>query len=385
LFWFSHAYALSNITASQVTNLTEVLERVTAYENLLSNYSIWFFLFIGFFAIVNTFSNQLTNRSANGKILAIMVLIIGIFCWGLIVNQSNIKVSKADIDFKLAEPFAKEGTWPVAIEIYKHGITIAPREDYYYLFLGRAYLEQAKAITEDQQRDAFFHQAESDLLTAQKINPLNTDHTANLARLYSMWSLYTSDPQIKQKRFDQSNLYFEKAISLSPNSSRLWDEWAILLMTSDNTRQDALEKLFQAYKLDPTYDWTAYLFADYYAKLTRRSSGQEKNDAIVNTITNYQKAVNLAEDVSLKVNYLLNLTQFAIEQDQIKVAIESLNQILTYVPNGPETWKYENLLAQLYYGIGDKAQAKEFAQRALTTCPEDQKQQIEDLLHKINQ
>jgi len=89
--------------------------------------------------------------------------------------------------------------------------------------------------------------------------------------------------------------------------------------------------------------------------------------------------------VSLKVNYILNLTQFAIEQDQIKVAIESLNQVLTFVPNGSETWKYENLLAQLYYGIGDKAQAKEFAQRALTTCPEDQKQQIEDLLQKINQ
>lgn len=385
LYWFTHTTALAAITASQVTNITEVIGRVGSYEGLLSIFYIWLFIGFGLLALVKYFIDLPKTPSANGSWIALLSLLIGILLWGFVVNQSNVRVIKADIDFKLAEPFAKEGTWPVSIEIYKHGIGLAPREDYYYLFLGRAYLEQGKSIEDPQRRDAFFSQAESDLLTAQKLNPLNTDHTANLARLYSMWSIYTSDLELKQKRFEQSNLYFQKAISLSPHSSRLWDEWAVLLMDNENTQQDALKKLFQAYELDPTYDWTAYLFGEYYVAQAKKSTGQEKTDAIVNAISNYQKAANLTGDISLKVNYLLNLTRFAMDQNQIVVAIDSLNQIISYVPNGSETWKYENLLAQLYLGNGDKTQALQHAQRALSICPEDQKQQIEELIQKIGQ
>ncbi len=382
-YWFAHASALSAITASQVTNISEVLQRVINYENLLTNFYIWFFITYGLLGLVFYFTDSPKPQPIFGSRIATVFLLIGLIIWIFLVNRSNINVIKADIDFKLAEPFAKEGSWPVAIEIYKHGIEIAPREDYYYLYLGRSYLEQARSIQDVQQRDAFFQQAASDLLAAQKINPLNTDHTANLARLYSMWSIYSTDPQLKQERFDQSNEFFEKALDLSPHSSRLWDEWAVLLMGSDATRPEALKKLFHAYELDPTYDWTAYLFAEYYAGEVKILTGQEKANAVVNAIANYQKAANLAGDVSLKVNYLLNLTQFAVDQNQVKVAIEALNQILYYVPNGPETWKYENLLAQLYYGIGDKAQALQHAQRALSICPADQQQQIEDLIKKI--
>lgn len=385
LYWFAHATALAAITASQVTNMTEVLGRVNSYEGLLSNFYFWFFIAFGLLALVFYLIDLPKIQSNLGSLIALLSFFFGILLWVLVVNQSNVRVIKADIDFKLAEPFAKEGTWPVSIEIYKHGIELAPREDYYYLFLGRAYLEQGKSIEDAQQRDAFFSQAENDLLTAQKLNPLNTDHTANLARLYSMWSIYTSDSELKQKRFEQSNIYFQKALSLSPHSSRLWDEWAVLLMNNENTRQDALKKLFQAYELDPTYDWTAYLFGEYYAALAKRTTGQEETDAIINAISNYQKAANLTADTSLKVNYLLTLTQFAVDQNQIKVAIEALHQIISYVPNSSETWKYENLLAQLYFGSGDRTQALEHAQRALSICPQDQKQQIEELIQKIGQ
>ena len=88
----------------------------------------------------------------------------------------------------MAEPFPKAGQWKVATFLYKRALELTPKEDHYYLFLGRSYLEQAKITDTTTDQDNLVLQAENDLKVAQSINPLNTDHTANLARLYTWWA-----------------------------------------------------------------------------------------------------------------------------------------------------------------------------------------------------
>lgn len=385
LYWFIHATALSSLVATQVNTVGEILLRVKQYENLLSIFYVALFMLLLLLAggIFLSAARAVHLNSANAA--GWISFIIGALMWILIVGKSNLQVIKADIAFKMAESFAKQETWPVSIEIYKHAIELAPREDYYYLFLGRGYLEQGKTLEDAGERDQFFTQAEADLMMAQKLNPLNTDHTANLARLYSLWSLYSSDEQSKQERFQKSNSYFEKAVSLSPNNARIWDEWAVLQMGDDRYYSEALPLLLRAYELDPLYDWTAYLLGEYYAKEAQMKEGQEKNDAVQKALANYQKAASLTNDVFLKVNYLLNLAQFSIKENQIAPAISALEEVLSYVPNGSESWKYENLLAQLYREVGKVDLALLHAQRALSLSPDDQRQKIEDFIKSLEQ
>ena len=79
------------------------------------------------------------------------------------------------------------------------------------------------------ERERLIEQAAEDLRKAQQINPLNTDHTANLARLYSACGL-----RLHRTRQSSSSAPAFRTIilpgqsMLSPNNARLWDEWAVL-------------------------------------------------------------------------------------------------------------------------------------------------------------
>ena len=86
-------------------------------------------------------------------------------------------------------------------------------------------------------------QAENDLLKAQALNPLNTDHTANLARLYSYWAAYATTPEERQQRAEKSSQYFSRAVALSRNSALLWDEWASLYLFVLQQPEEAYARL----------------------------------------------------------------------------------------------------------------------------------------------
>src|SRR5690606_3599947 len=86
-----------------------------------------------------------------------VALLVGLF----IVFQVNVRPMQADMIFKRAKPHDDLATrstqaelqvrldaWDTAIAIYNLAIERNPTEDFYYLFLGRAYLERA-ALTQN--------------------------------------------------------------------------------------------------------------------------------------------------------------------------------------------------------------------------------------------
>ena len=75
-------------------------------------------------------------------------------------------------------------------------------------------------------RQDLLRAAEVVLLEAQRVNPLNTDHTANLARLYRTWADLTpaDDAEARQALLDKSIAQYELAVTLSPNAAHLWNE-----------------------------------------------------------------------------------------------------------------------------------------------------------------
>lgn len=384
-FWIWHAESLAALSRVAPQSLRDVLLQVRQSEGLLTSYYIGLFIliFILAFAIPNNWSQQRARYQVFSSLIAI-ISIAGAFG---IASYTNLRVIQADIAFKTADIFSNSKTWPVAIEIYNHANDLAPAEDYYYLFLGRAYLEQAKLMDDLEEREKLIAQAADDLKSAQKINPLNTDHTANIARLHSLWSSYTDDPVLKQERVLASNDYFSKAVNLSPNNARLWDEWAVLLMNLMNQPEEGYEKLQIALEIDPHYDWTYGLIGDYFSRYASALSedDSDKEDAYTEAGNYYQKAIELAGSLndSQKYGYAVALGGVDSELGNVQEAIDAYELALITYPNTPDRYKIELALVRLYLLNGDESNAIEKALAAIDFAPEEQRQSVQDYLSQL--
>ena len=254
--------------------------------------------------------------------------------------------------------------------------------------MGRAYLEQAKTIESFAERETLIAQAAEDLKTAQQINPLNTDHTANLARLHSLWSSYTEDSQLKRERALASNEYFSQAVTLSPNNARLWDEWAVLLMNILGKPEEGYEKLRIALEIDPYYDWTYGLIGDYFSRYAGDSfedGSQERQAALIEAADYYTKAIKFAgsSNNSLKYGYAVALGSVESELGKVLQAVDAYELALKINPNTPDRYRIELALVRLYILLGEDEKAIEKAWAALDSAPEEQKQSVQDYLSQL--
>lgn len=180
-----------------------------------------------------------------------------------LIGATNINVVQGDIRYKQAQSFEGSGQWDNAIALYTTALQRQPTQDYYLLFLGRAYLESSRSLTDPTQRELRLQEAERVLLEARAINPLNTDHSANLGRLHRAWAGMTSDPAAAEQHFQKSIDYYGQAIRLSPNTAYLYNEMAEVLLTHGD-RAQALDKLQTSLSLDQHYVQTRLYLGEYY-------------------------------------------------------------------------------------------------------------------------
>ena len=214
-----------------------------------------------------------------GVVVAILVFSI--------ISTVNVALVRADIIYKQGQQFDNQRNWPSSIELYRRALAARKTEDHYMLFLGRALLERAKTVepagTYELPATATFDDvlalnpnqvgvmgrydllraAEIILREAQRINPLNTDHTANLARLYRTWSDLSADAAMRQQMLDSSVNEYNMAVQLSPNAAHLWNEKGNAhLARGENAEAEAAYR--HALGLDALFEQTYLLLADFY-------------------------------------------------------------------------------------------------------------------------
>jgi tetratricopeptide (TPR) repeat protein len=385
VFWLIQAGTLASIARTTATNLQDVLAQVGRYENMLAIFYVVITLLmagLGFYL-----PEEKSARLKGYRVLGAAALAVGSIVVALVAATTNLRVIQADIAFKLAEPFTRGNQWPVAISIYNKANQLAPTEDYYYLFLGRAYLEHAKTITDAAERENLINQAAEDLKKAQAINPLNTDHTANLARLYSLWASYVADTGDKQAKAAASNDYFSRAVVLSPNNARLWDEWALLDLNLLGQADAAVDKLSHALEIDPKYHWTYALLGDYHARNSRASndSNQQKEE-LAQAAEYYAQALALPTpgEPTAKFNYSISLAGVKAQMGLYAEAITSYLNALDLAPKEAERWRIEETIGNLYIQMGDLAQASGHYQSAFELAPDAQKERLQTLIDQIN-
>ncbi len=215
---------------------------------------------------------------------AALVLAVAVFAT---ISRTNIALVRADIIYKQGQQYDNRGEWVNSIDLYRRALLTRTTEDYYMLHLGRTLLELAKRAPAEgdalfttpptfrevlalqpptvqaMTRDDLLLAAEAVLKEAQRVNPLNTDHTANLARLYRSWSdLMTDNPEMRQEMIDRSIAQYDLAVMLSPNAAHLWNEKGNShLAKGDRPQAEAAYR--HSLSLDDRFEQTYLLLADF--------------------------------------------------------------------------------------------------------------------------
>lgn len=386
LFWLWHAGGLAALNRVAATTIEEVMAQVRSSEQLLTRYYVYMVALVfvlGFFVSSKWPSANLRWPIFSlGTATAVFLAAFGIAAY------TNLRVIQADISFKTADLFARPGSWPVAIEIYDRARDLAPNEDYYYLFLGRAYLEQAKTMQNPVERESLISQAAQDLIEAQKINPLNTDHTANLARLYSLWTTYTENPDLQVERAQQADEYFAQAIMLSPKNARLWDEWAVHRLNVMGDPDGGYERLTRALEIDPYYDWTYALIADYLARFVSydaKLTAEQRQGVLQQSADYYTQAIERVDPANRQslYGYLIALGGVQAQMGQLEKAVDLYEQAVQLWPDNSESWRVLGALAQLLSQLGQVDPALAYARQALDAAPADQRAPFENLIQQL--
>jgi tetratricopeptide (TPR) repeat protein len=377
LYWLWHA--------SQVAQLASQGGGLGLIKGLLTNFYVYGFLLLLLLAwlLPDRWPTRWTSPALLGS-LAFPVMLISVF---LIVNYTNLRIIHADIVFKTADAFTSGTEWPKATYLYKEAIKLAPDEDYYYLFLGRSYLEQAKLVTDTADQQKLVEEAANDLKRAQKINPLNTDHTANLGRLYNWWATQATTMAERAARGEISSDYFARAVILSPYNAHLWIEWAQVLIDMLGQTQAGFERLTQAIQVDPEYSLSQEMMANFYYSMSRTITDTVTRSGYLDqAVGYYQEAVRVATggETQQKIESTYALGNIYMDQGKFDLAAVAFEQGIALRPSGSSLYQFEMRAAYAYFQLEDKAMALTHASAALEAATsDDQKSTAQEYINQV--
>ena len=361
-FHFIHIGRLS--VQASVANIAEVMRQADRVTNTLTVYYLFLFFLLLALATALVRGAALpirTWRVANWWLYPI--LIVGL-TW--IILTANLNVIRADIYYKQGQAYDNSQSRDAAIELYRRALTLAPNEDFYYLFLGRAYLERAQTVEDLAQRAALLDQGLNALLQARVINPLNTDHSANLARYYRTRGGMAGDSVNKQKYLDQSLEYYRQATSLSPHNAQLFNEWGLVyFMMGDYDR--TMEKYEQSLALDQEYEQTYLQLGDLYMTMKDLDQAAEA----------YSKALEVKPGL---IQAHSALSYIYSQQGKLDQAVEENLKVLELKPDDYASHKN---LAILYQQLGRVDEAVAEAEAALSLAPENDRASLEDYIAQL--
>ena len=250
-------------TLFQLRSLTQPGDLTDAFVNILGLYCVALFLLVVALATSLMFDAPtrgaaLWHSPVNLVVTPLLVIVmIGLVYW------TNLAGVSGDIMYKSGNNYDNMGAWDRSISAYQRALALQSDQDFYALFLGRAYLEAARSVSDPTRRATLIGVSEKMLLSAQQLNPLNTDHTANLARLHRIVAGMIDNPTEKSAHLQKSSDYYRAAVRLSPNTAHLRNEWSQTYFLSGDLEQGRAQ-LEQSLKLDTQYAQTYLYWGEYY-------------------------------------------------------------------------------------------------------------------------
>ena len=377
------------------------LQRLLATTDQFARFLTIFYMFIIGMLLLAAFvlaRRSLTRVQSVGSTAGFVSLVVLLAASIYVINVTNLRIIQADVVYKQARPLDTQASraqepqfWDAPIAIYEHAIELAPQEDFYYLFLGRAYLEKAGLVQDPAESEALLETARNRLQVAQEVNPLNTDHTANLARLTTRWATTVESAQEREELIAQANDYYQDALSLSPQNSVIRNEYANLLISLDSDCEAGIETYERSLEIDPYYYETYFNLAGVYERCATQVEGEEQE-------AYYTRAASLLEEGleqgsrRERNRYLQNEGTLLVQAGQLyqqgtayQEAIAVLEEARQVENARVPEWNIDLQLANVYQAMGDLEQAEAVATRALAAAPADAQGQIEEFLAQLNE
>jgi Tfp pilus assembly protein PilF len=366
-----------------------VLEARQAMRFLASFYIFLFTMVIlsGVSLAWRAIKNSRFRGSIAGYASLVVVSIVAI----MIISQTNMRVVQADMVYKRGKPYDEQAigqndplNWDVAIAIYEEALDLAQWEDFYYLFLGRAYLERS-AVTEDSaEKASLYSAAEAGLLKAQDLNPLNTDHTANLARLYSRWFAAEPDENGSDLRLKAAEGYYQDALTLSPQNSIIRNEYARLAFDLGRDCDRALALYEESLAVDPFYVDTYFAITDALVACAEAQTDEADKRELYELAIQYLSE-GLSRDLTIGRGWLL-AGQIYQKLGQYEDALSAFEQLRESGSDSTVTsWNIDFAEARVHRDLGDVAMARALAEQAQRSAPSNVTNQIEAFLQGLGE
>lgn len=341
--------------------------------NPLANTITFYYLFV-FFAMVTlaavlsflfrrpTRAWRWTGALADVALIASVVLLP--ILAAILILASNVSIVRADILYKQGLSSENARQWEGAIYFYDQATDIANDQDFYYLFLGRAFMEKGKA-SQGQEREVWLEESENALLKARQLAPLNTDHSANLARLYRTWG-GLSQGEKRTGLLNRALDYYADAASLSPNNAQLFNEWGqTYYVLGDHDR--TLEMYEKSLSLDQEFYQTYMLLGEFYMQ----------QDDWAKAIDVYLQATEVrpkAVDAYSALGYVY--TQMGDQEAALQTYLQA-------VELQPKSYADRKNLAILYGQMGRIDDAIREGTVALELAPQNERQAIQGFLAQL--
>ena len=385
-FMILHAYGLASVANFQPKNIQELATLLTMANTMLSRFVWWIIILITVMAITLTTEWHSRYFKSNAQ------WIVAPLTFALAIAASfffNIMAIQADMSYKVAQPMDQQRRWDVAIPIYQQAIALAPQQDQYYLYLGRAYLESSTQTADRIQRETILSVALKELEKAQTLNPLNPDHSANLGRLSYQWSRTTTDPTEAKIRIDNANTYFNNALALSPNAPTLWNEVARFDLAARKDSANALKKIERSISLDPQLTETYNTLGDIWTQLASEEKDEiKRRESYQKAISAYQQSIEAEKfrggDLSRQVAVRVSLGTAQRAVGNYDAAVATYQDILKIAGTNFNVWEVYRALAETYLTKGDKTNALDYANKALSIAPtETDKATVRGLIERI--
>ncbi len=376
------------LTRIQIASLDEVVDVADTLSGLVGRYYGLIFVVLAAMGLVLVREDSRPRRSAS--IAGVSVLVVLLLVSMPVIRNGCYNLIRADIIFKQGGVFANSNSVSekqVGIQHFERSIEYAPHEDYYYLFLGKAYLELAQGLGEEtpaEQREAIFVKTEEVLTGARETNPLNTDHSANLARFYKSWaarvaadlraeSLGEAEVASLQARrqvlLQQSVENYEIALSLSPHNPILWNELAQLYAIDMGDQPRFEETIAHSLEVDEEFEQTWMLLGDL-------ASSQGDIDG---AIESYLRSLEVKNNCTVR---RVVGTLYA-QQSRWDEAAAFLEASVAECETAGDLWEMYRVLAITYANQGEVALALETAEISLGLAPADQKPMIQQMIDQL--
>lgn len=366
------------VLQSSRVSVEQLSDYVAGY--IVDYYVIAFLLLLALgWAVWRINSRRLVVWTARGLATGFSAALVSVIVIA-IVSSVNIGLVRADTYYKQGQAYDGVGQWQGAIFLYQKALDIVPDEDYYYLFLGRSALEQAKVVTDAGERERWLSQALTVLTRAQALNPLNTDHTANLARFYRSRGELQSTTAAREKDWQTALTYYQEATQLSPNAAHLFNEKGLVYFLLANLARDdkqetvangyfddALTALNRSLALDQIYPQTYLFLGDVW-----RSRGD--NDK---AIAAYEQTLKLSPGQSQAWSAL---GYIYAQQGKVTEAISANQKVTQISPTDASAWRN---LAILYQQTNQFQVALDAAQEALKYASDADKPTLQALVQQL--